>query len=190
LKKIYTIGDKNMKSLKKRGFTLIELLITIMVFSIVITGFLALFSSAFENQRKSLAQAHLLNSASYLTEYISRALRMAKKDLTGSCITLKYNYENPGGDSSKIRFLNYNDECQEFFLQNGVLKVKKSGVTLSLTPSNLTVESLKFEISGESQNDQLQPRVTFALKLKTSQQPSQIINLQTTISQRDLDVAY
>ena len=174
----------------KRGFTLIELLITITIFSIVITAFLGLFGSAFHWQRKSLSQFYLLNNASYLTEYISRALRMAKKDLTGSCIAPKYNYENPGGDSSKIRFLNYNEECQEFFLQNGVLKVKKSGVTLPLTPSNLIVESLKFEINGESQNDQLQPKVTFVLKLKTSQQPSQIINLQTTVSQRDLDVQY
>ena len=76
-----------------RGFTLVELLITITIFSIVITGFLGLFSSAFKYQKESLNLQYLLSNASYVTEYMSRALRMAKKDLAGDCIISKYNYK-------------------------------------------------------------------------------------------------
>ncbi len=172
---------------KNKGFTLVEILIAMTIFSIVITSALGLFGSAFHYQRVSLDSAYLLNSASYITEYISRALRMAKKDIGGICISSKYNFENPGGDTSRVRFLNYNDECQEFYLAGNVLKVEKEGVGQDLTPSGLTVENLHFEIIGESQDDKIQPRVSFNLKLKNNDQE---LNFQTTVSQRDLDVKY
>ena len=59
-----------------------------------------------------------------------------------------------------------------------------------LTPSNLEVENLSFEIKGASQDDVIQPQVTFVLNLKTVGASPQTLNLQTTISQRDLDVQY
>ncbi|MDI6883127.1 MAG: type II secretion system protein [Patescibacteria group bacterium] len=172
------------------GFTLIELLITITVFSIVVTGFLGLFSSAFRYQSKDLNLQYLLQNASHTSEYISRALRMAQKDLTGACIASKYNFENPGGNLSSIKFLNYQGVCQEFYLEGNILKVKKGGVSQNLTPANLKVENLKFQISGASQDDTLQPRVTFVLKLKTTEPTPQELKIQNTISQRELDVQY
>jgi len=172
----------------KKGFTLIELLITITVFSLITVTSLQLFSSAFKEQRKTLARTYLLSEASYATEYISRALRMAKKDLDGVCISAKHNFTLPSQDH--VIFMNYNGECQEFFLENNLLKVKKFGVSQSLIPSNLFVENLKFEILGESQDDTLQPRVTFVLLLKTTEPELQELKLETTVSQRNLDVKY
>jgi len=182
----------------KKGFTLIELLITITIFSIVLTAFLSLFGSVFKYQRQSLNSIHLLNNVSYITEYMTRALRMAKKDLSGDCITLKYNYENPGGSLSKIRFLNYQEKCQEFLLDGNQIQVRKSSDQSSanlgpgqfLTPSNLVVENLRFRLLGESQTDSIQPKVTFTLKLSSTGQLFPAIDFQTTISQRDLDIQY
>jgi len=182
----------------KKGFTLIELLVAVTIFSVVLTSFLGLFSSVFKEQRKNLNLQYLLQNTSYLSEYISRALRMARKDLSGDCISLKYNFENPGGDISKIRFLNYQEKCQEFLLEDDQVKVKKSsdqyssnfGVAEPLTPTNLMVEDLKFEISGQTQDDDLQPKATFCLRIKNKVFEPEILNLQTTISQRDLDVKY
>ncbi|MCD6500498.1 type II secretion system protein [bacterium] len=182
----------------KKGFTLIELLVTITIFSIVITGILGLFASVFKEQQRNLNLQYLLQNTSYISEYLSRVLRMARKDLAGDCISLKTNYENPDGDSSKIRFLNYQGKCQEFLLENNQIKVKKSkdqssanlGESYSLTPSGLVVERLKFEISGESQEDNLQPKVTFNFKIKSQKAQPQTLNCQTTISQRGLDVKY
>jgi len=189
-------GNHFGQKIMRKGFTLIELLITMTVFSIVITTSLGLFSSAFREQRKSIASIYLLNEASYVTEYMSRALRMAKKDLAGTCIDSKYNYQNPGDDTSKIRFLNYREKCQEFILDGNELKVGISNTSIPptekdfLTPSNLVVEDLNFKIVGRTQDDELQPKVTFILKIKTEELKPQELNLQTTISQRDLDVEY
>ena len=189
-------GNHFGQKIMRKGFTLIELLITMTVFSIVITTSLGLFSSAFREQRKSIASIYLLNEASYVTEYMSRALRMAKKDLAGACIDSKYNYQNPGDDTSKIRFLNYHEKCQEFILDGNELKVGISNTSIPptekdfLTPSNLVVEDLNFKIVGGTQDDELQPKVTFILKIKTEELKPQELNLQTTISQRDLDVEY
>ena len=174
----------------KKGLTLIELLVTISIFSIAITAFLELFSSAFKYQQKNLVSAYLLNTASYSTEYITRALRMAKKELNDPPICLSQrglNYEVTDG-GKRIRFLNSDGECQEFFLEDQMIKITKNGQTLPLTPSNLTVERLKFEVVGEKQSDSKQPKVTFVLKLSSPKDPSQSLDLQTTVSQRDLDV--
>lgn len=186
LKKIFMTGDNN-----KQGVTLIELLVTITVFSIVITASLSLFASALKEQRKALSSAYLLNTASYVTDYISRALRMAQKDMAGSCIAAKHNFATL--QEYQIKFLNSKGKCQEFFLEGGIIKVRKSeisGIPQNLTPANLQVENLKFKITGEGQDDLLQPKVTFIFKLKTKEPEPQTFNLQTTVSQRQLDVPY
>lgn len=174
--------------LQKRGITLIELLTGIGLFSVVIIAFLQLFTSAFREQGKVMSKVELLNSASYVSEYISRALRMARKDDSEGidCLSMaNANYElTYSGQGIKIR--NHNNECQEFFLDNSqILKTSKGSVSQSLTPSNLKVESLRFNLSGDEDNDSSQPKVTFALKLKINEET---INIQTTVSQRDLDV--
>jgi len=188
LLKWFNKTKKRTTSFKKRnhfGFTLIELLIAMSIFSVVVVGFLELFGSAFKEQGKNLNKVYLLNNVSYVAEYMGRALRMAKKDLGGVCITSKYNFETPS--ASHIKFLNYKGECQEFFLEDKILKVKKLGFVQDLTPSNIEVENLKFFLVGEGQEDDLQPRVTFAIKLKNKEE---LLDFQTTISQRDLDVKY
>lgn len=187
-------GDNSIKC----GFTLIELLVAIAIFSVVVTSFFGLFSSAFREQRKNLNLQYLLQNTSYSAEYISRALRMAKKDLSGSCLTALANFENPDGNLSKIRFLNYDEKCQEFFLEGETLKVRKStdesssnfGSPEPVTPQNIGIANLRFEISGESQLDSLQPKVTFTLSIRNKTPEPQTLSIQTTISQRELDVQY
>ncbi len=172
----------------KKGFTIIEVLTSITVFLIVIVAFLQLFNSGFSSQRKSLNSAYLLDNVSFLTEYVARSLRMAQKDVAGSCITAKHNYQSL--DGSSIKFLNYNGECQEFFLEEGKLMLEKSGTSQALTPADLEIENVKFEISGESQEDLLQPKITLSFEIKTRKEPVSSLNIQTTVSQRQLDVIY
>ena len=192
--------------MKQKGYTLIELLVAISIFTIVLAAPTGFFVSALKGQQKALASQEIIDNISYNLEYISRALRMAQKDKTqdGDCIEFGYNYKNPSGLSS-IRFLNYNDVCQEFFLLEKKLYERKSsdgtainfGDALALTPANLEINSLKFELSGEGQGpygdpDYKQPRVTIFLEAKIGNRPESqaIIKIQTTISQRNLDVQY
>lgn len=113
-----------------------------------------------------------------------------------------------------IKFINQSDNnaCQEFFLDNEtdpahpVLKELKNSANdsdaVALTSASLQIEFVRFGINGSngcyggsacpdgiSDADDLQPRVTILLGVKTrgsEQEPARII--QTTVSQRNLNV--
>jgi prepilin-type N-terminal cleavage/methylation domain-containing protein len=184
--------------MRNNAYTLIEVLVAVTIFSFIIAGPTGLFITSLRGQRKALATMEIVDNSSYALEYISRALRMAKKDTTGDCITAGSNYENPDSDVSKIRFLNYQGLCQEFSLNSGQLGQQQStdetvvslGGFLPLTPDDLKIStsSLKFQLSGKTQGDNLQPRVTISFEIQKKNQPETKIRLQTTISQRNLDI--
>jgi len=166
----------------KKGFTLVELLVSMTIFLIVMVSVIELFISGIKTQKKTLALQTLSDNTSYAVEYMSRKIRMAKKDLTSGC-----NFESV---ADGIRFLNYEKEDQWFILDNGQIKEKQgsdSGFT-ALTSDNFQVNKLSFGLSGECQADNLQPRVTIVMEIRTKEVEPQILNIQTTISQRDLDV--
>jgi prepilin-type N-terminal cleavage/methylation domain-containing protein len=181
--------------MKNKSFTLVEILVAVTIFS-VITGIASgLFVSAIRAQRSSLAHQQLLDQTSYVMEYMSRALRMAKKDIDGNCTGgAKLNYAKT---DSKIMFKNYEDECQEFLQEwddsNKVyrLKEKKAGVENYLTSPGLNVVSFKVADMGWTQYDTEQPRVTLFLDIqgagfKPEEKPR--IKIQTAISQRNPDI--
>jgi len=181
----------------KNGFTLLEILVGLVIFTIFISSAVGIFISILRYQRQVLAKQELLNQTSYAVEYMSRALRMAKKDVTGECITFNKNYELTKGGKG-IKFINHmqDDECQEFFLKDGQLKHWKETstdgeVTLNLTAEKFKVTDLKFKAFGESASDDLQPRVTILLEAQSGEgKKAQEIRVQTTVSQRNLDVTY
>lgn len=180
--------------MKNKGFTLIEMIAAVGIFAITVGTISGLFVSAVRAQRKSLATQELLDRTSYVIENMGRTIRMAQKDIDGTCIIAKTNYENPGNEISKIRFINYEGICQDFLLEDNQIKEYKTGYaqSLSLTPTDLKINSLKFNLSGQGQNDDLQPRVTIFLEIESkriTQSPPKI-QVQTSISQRALDVEY
>jgi len=185
------------------GFTLPELLVSLFIFSLVILGSVSLLISAIGAQRRAGAQQELMDQASYLAEYMSRALRQAKKDSTGSCLTTAgagFNYElNTIPVGNRIRFLNSNNMCQQFFLSGSQIFEQSSsdatsanfGSQVAITSNNLQVTGLGFVLAGEGQNDDLQPKATFVIELKgkvlqAGFQP--VTRIQTTVSQRTIDV--
>jgi prepilin-type N-terminal cleavage/methylation domain-containing protein len=180
----------------RKGVTLIELLAAVTIFAIIVGAISGLFISGIRSQSRALAAQELLDQTSYVLEYMGRNLRMAEKDITGDCIPAGTNYQKiPDG----IIFINHlqNDDCQSFFLQNNQLKYKKNILTafpqtFDITSLNINVDSFKINISGEPQGDNLQPKVTLVLEVSGREtmagQPK--INIQTTISQRNLDISY
>ncbi len=183
---------------KNKGFTLVELMVTITIFSIIIEIILGIFILGIRQQRISLNTQLTLDQLSYALEFMSRSLRMAKKELGENCLTvIGYNYENPSNNSFSIRFINTLDgnDCQEFFLEDGQLKYRKdinnSSETFPLTStSTLEITALTFTLEGASQEDKLQPKVSIYLEATSKIDPARKIKIQTTISQRVLDVKY
>ena len=176
-----------------KGYTLIEILISMVIFSLISGAAFGIFSSTIEIQKYSLESQQLLGQFSYAVEYMSRAFRMAKRAEDSACIDVDSNYENPGNNDTTIKFLTYNGECVQFFLDgtSKQLKMKRNnGVALDLTSDNFEVTNLKFEIVGQDAppTDYLQPKVTLFMEIKgegSGYQPN--MKIQTTLSQRDLD---
>ncbi|MFA5355756.1 MAG: prepilin-type N-terminal cleavage/methylation domain-containing protein [Candidatus Paceibacterota bacterium] len=187
--------------MKKTGYTLIEIMVSVSVFFVVSASLITFFSNSLKSQREILASQEMVDNISYAMEYMSRALRMAVKDDiegTGCLLGSKVNYElTRSGDG--IKFQNYENSCQEFFLENGRIKEWKSesGVISEdyLTSENIEVDYFTIESSGSwDQDDDLQAEVTIYLQARTlltadlSMQPE--IKIQTSVSQRNLDVRY
>lgn len=180
-----------------KGFTIPELLVSLSIFSVVIVGAGGILVSAISMQKRSGAQQELMDQASYLAEYMSRALRQARKDSVGSCLTTSgVNYEITHGGQG-IKFINNSNQCQEFFLVldpiSGEQRMKEIIFPSEafLTSNNLQVTGLGFAITGEGQDDDLQPKATFTIELKgkvlqSGFQP--VTRIQTTVSQRTIDV--
>ena len=174
--------------IRNKGFTLIELLIVVVIFSVVIGSSTGVFASALRIQRYNLSQQQLLNQISYVSEYMSRMIRMAVVD-DGTCGFSGQNYKITG---SKIEFQNYLGECQEFYLSTGQILVDRTGYSspVPLTSDDFTVSDLQFISVGILRSDSFQPKITFSMRVTSDivgdAQP--LINIQTTISQRNLDI--
>ena len=193
---------KNKKpKFKKGGFTLIEMLVAMAIFSTVMGIITGIFITGIRQQKMALDSQVVLDQTSYALEYMSRALRFVKKQLVGDPVCLSQsglNVETTRGGSG-IKFINHlqGDDCQEFFLESNQIKYTREigktppeGKTLPLTSVKLEVASLKFNLAGESQADDLQPRITVFSEIKSAGASGQSQKIQTSISQRNLDVIY
>lgn len=199
---LYMISGFNYRNINSSGFTLIEILVVIAIFSIIIGIFSGLLGAAIRSQRQNLASQKVLNQSSYAMEYMSRAMRMAKKDdieidgATVNCLPeSKANYATTTTGQGGVRFRNYNNICQEFYLENNQIREDKGGTISDLTSSELQVNEFNINLIGAQQppDDINQPRVTMSLRLENPGAAPEIppqIRIQTTISQRDLDIQY
>ncbi|MCD6148335.1 type II secretion system protein [bacterium] len=184
---------------KKSGFTLTEMLVGMAIFSLILVAVSGIFVSAIRIQKRALVAEEISRETSYLLEYMSRALRMARKDDVGGVDCLggnkKTNYEiTPTG----IKFRNYKDQCQEFYLDTTtyqlIEKISSSGgeliSTSTLTSPNLRVNYFYVNIFGAEQGDNQQPRVTITMEITKRNVSQPKVRVQTTISQRQLDWSF
>ena len=181
----------NNKPMKNAGFTLIEMIVTMFVFSIIIAAATGLFISAIRGQSRTLATQRILDQTSYALEYMGRALRMADKEKNPPTCLPSYglNYATTTSGKGGLKFINDDGDCQEFFLDNDYrLKESKIGVINPLTSPDLRVENFNINLIGQSQDNNLQPRVTIFLEIRRKAAEHPKLKIQTTISQRRLDI--
>lgn len=180
---------------RDRGFTLIELVVVMAIFLFVIGAAIGIFIYIVQNQKKVLSEQQLLNQISYVEEYMSKSLRMAKADEEGNCITARYIYlltNQVSGSYRGIKFFNQSNKvCQQFFLDVAspadsrlILWEKKGNNSpVALTSTNLKINSIRFAINGldgsvhgqncdgtpdqcgASMMDVVQPKVTILLNI-------------------------
>src|SRR6056297_42019 len=174
------------KKNKKKSFTIVEMIVSVSIFMIIITISSNFFISAIRTQQRILANQQIISQTSYALDDMSRALRMARKDTSGDCISPNTNYKKT---ENGIEFKDYKGNCRKFFLDpdNKQIKQKLEGETLPLTYSNLEIVDFNINLRGEAQGDNLQPRITLFLKVKKTGQKT-TKQFQTSISQRNLDI--
>ena len=190
------------------GFTLVEVLVSITVFVLVMGVATGLFVHVLQNQRKVLAYQELLDQTSFVMEYMTRGIRMAKKQRTATdpiaCFDagfVGHNYQIVS--PSHLKFIRWDHLqgvagefiCYKFYLDNVNHRLmRKRGVATStpLTSPELRVTALRFKVIGDGiePGEQIQPRVTIVLEVEgreydPGKRPK--LHLQTTVSQRDLD---
>jgi prepilin-type N-terminal cleavage/methylation domain-containing protein len=179
---------------EKKGVTLIELLVVIVMISLTLAGVTGIFRHVVKGQARALTSQQLMDQSSYVIEYMGRALRMAKKDAKGECITDNSNYQKTKSGNG-IKFMNYKEECQEFYLDTGTNQMMEVRDGVSNELSSEKIEIVSFNIGPDTSWDQnlLQPRVTIFLESKgkremltSEEQPT--IKIQTTVSQRNISL--
>lgn len=189
-----------IRSEKRKAFTLIETVVSIALFGFISVILVNIFVSSIRTQTRILQNQELMEQSSYSLEYMSRILRMAKKDIDGTCTgTADANY---GVGTDSITFLAYDTRAEDYlcrrFLKDGdsVKEMKSTdatsanlGTAQSITSSKVKVAGLTFGVTGNVVPDTVQPKVTIMINIKSGDAVgSPEIFLQSSVSQRDLDI--
>jgi len=179
----------NIIKTSQDGVSLIELIVAIGIFTVLMVSVTTIFQNVVMSQQSTVAAQNTQESMRFVFEVISKEIRQAKKDTVscGSGVNRIYNTANSG---KELYFVNKNDECVRYFIQNDQLWIDRAGAPLAITPNEIIVSNLQFSVTDNlttAYGPFEQPYVTIRLTAEniggkeTLKQP---IIVQTTISSR------
>jgi prepilin-type N-terminal cleavage/methylation domain-containing protein len=195
------------------GFTLIELLVSLAIFSIVVVASLGAVISISDANRRVQKTRAVLDNLNLSIESMSRNLRLGTSyhcekinpvtyavPSTNLNTTLECGggwgdfiaFEDQYGDSSDpndqgIYYLDINPASPTY--QSIMYRRYGTSSAVALTSDDLSIRSLRFYVTGTATGQQ--PKVIIGVSGVTevgkSQEPVEI-NIQTTVSQRNLNI--
>jgi prepilin-type N-terminal cleavage/methylation domain-containing protein len=197
----------------KKGFTLIELLVAIAIFSILVAIGVGGFTHALRTQREVAALIATQSNISVALEQMTREIRTGYLFCTnpgsepGTPATQNSTCLPSGNQGCQINgvtkvwtctnildFYNADNQRVDYKVVNGELsRSENDGAFIPITADTVNVSSsgLVFTIFGNTEGDNWPPRITISLAaVPSSTDPaleSDIINLQTTVSAREID---
>ena len=189
----------------KKGFTLVEVLVAVLIFTLVVLIITSIISNSIRVQRYNLAHRELMDQTSYLMEYISRHIRMAKRLTLDIEAAMSNDCLDNVGDNynlapNRIKFIHYKHEvggsdsflvCTEFALIGGALyqnSIRMSDNASVVANQRLTSDSLQVQSFGINV-DPLKPQPLVEINsLIIDGRENTKIEIQTSISQRDLNL--
>ncbi len=180
----------------ERGVTLIELLVAISIFVLIVGVNVNIFISSTKAQKRSAEVQDVVDAVRYASEVIARELRYMNLSGTlnggctlASCIT-------SDGEFSEIAFIsgskNRLNKVIKFSLVNGRIMMNDDLVgnpsgDVAITPANVKVNSLIFNVFGVSATSQ--PRVTLIINAESADSLyGKTSTIQITISPRELNL--
>jgi len=185
--------------LHRDGFTLVEVVVAIALFAVVVSIAAGGFVSALRSQRQIAALIAADNNVSLVLEQMAREIRTGYDvcrpgsncyQSTGSTCSAP----QPSFVSGELDFVNADSASVVYRLVSGVIERAEkdsSGIFVfsPLTGNNVSIKYLNFAILGNLSGDCWSPRVTISLGLssKDSSVAGDVVNIQTTVSARQLD---
>lgn len=160
-----------------RGFTLIELLVSSSLFIIAIFITTGVFLTALSGERRGFAERRALDALRSGLEVTARELR------TGSGFPATC-----GSGCTSLSFTNDEGRTVAYRLESGCVH-RNDGVSAGcITPRQLSIERLNLIVSGAGSGDNVQPRVTLALRVRSRVgREEATFDLATSVTQRKLD---
>jgi prepilin-type N-terminal cleavage/methylation domain-containing protein len=170
-----------------RGFTLIELLVSLALFSIVMLVSIGTLLTLVDANRKAQSIASVTNNLHFALDTMARALSTGYNYYCGNGSGTALDCGNGG---SRIVFTDDDGVTVIYEVSNGALWRTKSGLTQRLTAQEITVSSAEFIVTGTTRGNGTQPTVTITVQATAGADPetSSTYNLQTTVTQRLLDI--
>ena len=168
LKPDYMIGNRSTKN----AFTITELIVAVAIFSIVAIAAVGLLTTALRSQRKVIAVQNIQDNGRYLIGFIAKEVRMSEIRSSDGGITV-LDITHP---------------------ENGDITYVFSGTQILRNTEPINSDEVEvsgsFYVDGKLAGDNEQPRVTIIMKVSTTGvkiEEQAEINLQTTLTQRNLD---
>ncbi len=191
--------EKNKKRIA--GFTLIELLVSIALFSIVLTVTLGSIMTIADSNKKARSLMSVTNNLNFAIDSMVRSFKSGEIDVNpvfdfsggdNNCFSTK---EIDYGTNSE--FANTRRPVEYCWIEdNGVGDAKKgkivkivNGDTIDLTSPDVDVDYLRFEAPTPVQGS-IQPMLSIMIegKVKISEKVSSQFSIQTSVSQRRLNI--
>ena len=178
---------------KSDGFSLLETTVAMGIFTVVISVTIGAFLVAIKAQRVVLTEKAISENINFALEFMSRQMRVAKRDTAGACISTNSTFDTQG---SQVSFINADLSCIRFFLSFGALTYENTTTfsgEIALTDNTVvSIDKLSFLVQGEQNSDLEQPRATVVISASgagnSAESQGVQLNIQTTVSTRGLDI--
>lgn len=185
----------------QKGFSLVEIMVAVALFSVVMTISIGSLLSLVEANRKAQALNSVINNLNFALENMSRNIRVGNTyhcdistfvppnlDTTQNCSNggVLFAFEGNQGDITDST-----DQVVYRFVNSRIEKSIDGGTTfIPITAPEVTINEMKFYTVGTTRGDTSQPRVVMTIQgtAGVSSRAQTSFNLQTTISQRVLDL--
>lgn len=179
---------------------MVEMLVAVALFSVISMLLVNIFTASVSNENRILQNQKLLDETTYSLEYMSKALTMAQVDDTSGSCTGTPN-ANFGIATNSITFLAHDTvsgayKCRRFLLDNNSIQEEWStdktyGNLQSETPVTSTrvkVNKLTFGVTGDAAGYQPKVTILISMEYNSSSSNNPKINVQTSVSERRLNI--
>jgi prepilin-type N-terminal cleavage/methylation domain-containing protein len=169
-----------LKTQNNKGFSLIEMIVAVGIFAVVMTISLAALLNLSDIQKKAEALRATNDNLNFSLETMMREIRSGKSYCAAGL--------GPVCSSDRFVFVNGSNVIV-YRLNNARIEKSADGGAnyITMTAPEIRITKLLFWVQGQAANDKIQPRVTIIINGSAGDKKVVNLNLQTTISQRQLD---